>query len=53
MADAILDILSDEASRQRMAAAARVRARSLFDHRAIIDEWEELLTRISDHNGKA
>jgi glycosyltransferase involved in cell wall biosynthesis len=40
---AILDLLSDEARRRRMGAAARERAREVFDHRKIIAEWEDIL----------
>jgi glycosyltransferase involved in cell wall biosynthesis len=53
IADAILDMLSDAPSRRRMAAAARVRARSLFDYRAIIDQWQVRLAEMIDRYGDA
>jgi glycosyltransferase involved in cell wall biosynthesis len=43
VAAAILDLVSDGAKRDRMGAAARYRARALFDHRKIIAQWEDVL----------
>jgi glycosyltransferase involved in cell wall biosynthesis len=43
LAAAIFDLLFDEDRRRRMGAAARERARELFDHRKIIVQWEDVL----------
>jgi glycosyltransferase involved in cell wall biosynthesis len=51
IANAMLELLTDEETRRRMAAAARARTRSLFEHRKIIDTWQELLVRSSAIHG--
>jgi glycosyltransferase involved in cell wall biosynthesis len=44
IAAAALQILSDDEARRKMVAAARVRSRALFNHPAILSEWQALLT---------